>query len=301
MKTLLTSLFLTLLSVSLIAQTPLKLQLNLEKGKTYSIKSVTRQTMQQGVSGQSYNINITANRVISFQLLGRENDVLELEMRFDTTITSLKSAMYNKETNAAKPSKDPAERLLNKMSLMPLKVKFSNTGKYVSLSNYAEYKAFVMQVVDSLPASKQDEAKKAAESLLKESALRSMVEPLFAHLTDKALKVGDSWESNYVSNSNDMSILFFNTYVLKAVDGGAALVTGSTEMESMASTNPAFKFEQPIKGTATFEGKVDLKTGLMRSLSEKSQMQGVLVANSNGTDIKVDLKVDAQTDNTLTY
>jgi hypothetical protein len=301
MKTFLFSLFLSLMSVSLMAQTTAKLQLNLEKGKTYTIKSVTKQTLQQSVSGQSYNINITANRVISFKMLGRESDVLELEVRFDTTITTLKSAMFNKETNAAKPSKEPAERLLNKMSLMPLKVKLSNSGKFVSLSNYAEYKSFVMQVVDSLPAAKQDEGKKAAESLLKESSLRSYVEPLFAHLSDKALNVNDSWESTYVTNSNDMSILFFNTYVLKGVDAGIAHVTGTTEMESMASTNPAIKFDQPIKGTATLEGNVDLKTGLMRTLSEKSQMQGVLTANSNGTEMKVELKVDGQTDNTLTY
>lgn len=301
MKTFLFSLFLTLLSTSLIAQTPVKLQLNLEKGKTYTVKSVTKQTMQQTVAGQSYNMNITANRVVSLKMLGRENDVLELEMRFDTTITNIKSAMLNKETNAAKPSKDPAERLLNKMSLFPLKTKFSAVGKFIGFSNYAEYKAFVMQVVDSLPASKQDDAKKTAEMLLKESALKSLVEPFFAHLSDKSLNVNDSWESNYVSNSNDMSILFYNTYTLKGVENGTALVSGSTEMESMASTNPSIKFEQPIKGTATFEGKVDLKTGLMLYVSEKNQMQGVLVANSGGADIKVDLKVDAQSETTTRF
>lgn len=301
MKTFLSLLLFTLLSASLMAQSPVKLQLNLEQGKTYAVKSVTKQTMQQSVSGQSYNMNITANRVISFKMLNRENDVLELEMRFDTTDTSIKSAMFNKETSSAKPSKDPTERLLNKMSLFPLKAKISVAGKFVAFSNYAEYKAFVMQVVDSLPASKQDEGKKVAESLLKESALRSLVEPLFAHLSDKSLNLNDSWESNYVTNSNDMSILIFNTYVLKAVENGTALVSGSTEMESMASTNPAIKFDQPIKGKSTFDGKVDLKTGLVLSFSEKSQLQGVLVANSNGAEMKVELKVDGQTETTSNH
>lgn len=301
MKTFLFSLFLTLLSTSLMAQTPVKLQLNLEKGKTYTVKSVTKQTMQQSVAGQSYNMNITANRVISLKMLGRENDVLELEMRFDSTITTVKSAMYNKETNAAKPSKDPAERMLNKMGLFPLKTKFSTAGKFIGFSNYAEYKAFVMQVVDSLPASKQDEAKKTAETLLKESSLKSMIEPFFVHLSDKSLNVNDSWESNYVMNSNDMSILAFNTYSMKAVENGTALVSGSTEMESMDSTNPSIKFEQPIKGTSTFEGKVDLKTGLMLNVSEKSQMQGVIATKSGGADIKVDLKVDAQSETSTIF
>ncbi len=299
MKKVLSSLIFTLLSVTLMAQTPVALKLNLEKGKTYTVKTVTKQTMQQSMSGQSFNMNITAARVTSFKLLGKENEELELEMKFDTTITAIKSAMFNKETNAAKPGKDPVDRLLNKMSLYPLKAKFSTAGKFIAFSNYGDFKSNVMLVIDSLPASKQDEGKKVAETLLKETAIRSLVEPLFAHLSDKPLNINNTWESNYITNSNDMSILFFNTYVLKSVENGTALLTGSTEMESMASTNPSVKFDQPIKGTATFEGKVDLKTGLMVSVSEKSQMQGVLSVNNGGINIKVDLKVDAQTETNL--
>lgn len=297
MKTFFFSLLFSLLSVALMAQTPVALKLNLEKGKTYAHKTLTKQTMQQSVSGQSFNINITATRVTSFKLLGKENEVLELEMRFDTTITAIKSAMFNKETDAAKPGKDPVDRLMNKMSLYPLKAKFSTAGKFLAFSNYSDFKTSVMLVIDSLPSSKQDEGKKVAETLLKESALRSLVEPIFAHLSDKPLNINDTWESNYITNSNDMSILFFNTYMLKSVENGSALLTGTTEMESMASTNPSIKFDQPIKGTATFEGKVDLKTGLILFVSEKSKMQGTLSANSGGTEVKVDLKVDAQTEN----
>lgn len=299
MKTSLFSLLFTLLSVTLMAQTPVALKLNLEKGKTYAQKTVTKQTMQQSVAGQSFNINITATRVTSFKMLSQENDVLELEMKFDTTITSIKSAMLNKETDATKPGKDPVDRIMNKMSLYPIKAKISTAGKFIAFGNYNEFKSNVMLVIDSLPTSKQDEGKKVAETLIKESALRSLVEPYFAHLSDKPLKINDTWESNYITNSNDMSILFFNTYVLKAVENGTALLTGSTEMESMASTNPSIKFDQPIKGTATFEGKVDLKTGLMLFVSEKSQMQGIISANSGGVDYKVDLKVDAQTENSI--
>lgn len=299
MKTFLFSLLFTLMSASLMAQTPVALKLNLVKGKTYAQKSVTKQTMQQSVSGQSFNINITATRVTSFKMLSQENDVLELEMKFDTTITSIKSAMLNKETDATKPGKDPVDRIMNKISLYPLNAKFSTTGKFIAFGNFNEFKSKVMLVIDSLPTSKQDEGRKAAETLLKESALRSWVEPFFAHLSEKPLNVNDTWESNYVTNSNDMSILFFNTYVLKAVENGSALLTGSTEMESMASTNPSIKFDQPIKGTATFQGKVDLKTGLMLSVSENSKMQGTLTANSGGIEMKVDLKVDAQTENSL--
>ena len=51
MKTLITSLFLVFCGISLMAQTPVDLKLNLEKGKVYTVKSSGKQTMQQSVSG----------------------------------------------------------------------------------------------------------------------------------------------------------------------------------------------------------------------------------------------------------
>jgi len=297
MKTFLFSMFFSLLSVTLMAQSPVALKLNLEKGKVYTLKSTTKQAMQQGVAGQSMVVNVVMNRVTSFKMLGQENDAVELEIRFDTLITKISASMYTKETNSTQPGKDPSERLANKMSLYPLKAKFSTAGKFISFSNLNEYKANVMLVIDSLPDSKKDDAKKQAEMLLKESSLKSIVEPYFAHLTDKTLKLNDAWESSYITTSNDISFLVFNNYVLKSVENSQALLSGTSEMESMSSTNPLIKLDQPVKCKSTFDERIDLKTGMLKTFSEKNHMEGTVTVNNNGTDIKVDLKIDAQTEN----
>jgi len=279
-----------------MSQTPVALKLNLEKGKTYTIKSTAKQAMQQGVAGQSMVVNIVVNRVTRFKMLGQENDVVELEIKFDTTATKISAAMYAKETNSTQPGKDPVDRLMYKMGMYPLKAKFSTAGKFISFPNYAEYKANVMMVIDSLPNSQKDDAKKQADMLLKESALKSIVEPYFSHLTDKALKTNDTWESSYITTANDMAFLVFNTYVLKGVENGQALLSGTSEMESMSSSNPLIKLDQPVKGSSTFEGRVDLATGMMQTISEKNHLEGTLTVNNNGTDLKVDLKIDGQSE-----
>jgi len=299
MKTFLSTLLFTLMSVSLMAQTPATLKLNLEKGKTYTVKTVTKQTMQQGVSGQSMVANVLANHVISFKLLGREKDVLELEVRFDTVVNKISAPGYSKETSSAQPGKDPLERLQNKMSLYPLNAKFSTAGKFVAFSNLNEYKTNVMLFIDSLPDSKKDDAKKQADMLLKESALKSSIEPLFAHLTEKPVNLNDSWESSYVTSVSDISFLVFNTYILKAVENGQAVLTASSEIESMPSSNSSVKIEQPIKGSATFDIRVDLATGMIATQSEKSKMEGSMTVSNGGTDYKVDLKIEAQAETNL--
>jgi len=299
MKTFLSLLLFTLLSATLMAQTPVALKLNLEKGKTYTIKSTSKQAMQQAVAGQSMVVNIVVNRVTRFKMLGQENGVVELEIKFDTTATKISAAMYAKETNSSQPGKDPAERLMYKMGKYPLKAKFSTAGKFVGFTNYDEYKANVMLVIDSLANSQKDDAKRQADMLLKESALKSIVEPFFSHLTDKAVNMNDTWESSYITTANDMSFLVFNNYVLKGVENGQALLSGTAEMESMSSSNPMIKMDQPIKGNSTFEGRVDLATGMMLTLSEKNHTEGTLTLNNNGTDMKVDLKIDRQSETTL--
>lgn len=299
MKTFLFSFLFTLLSASLISQTPVALKLNLEKGKTYTIRSTAKQAMQQSVAGQSMVLNVTMNRVTNFKILGQESDVVEMEIKFDTVTTKISSAMFSKESNSSQPGKDPVDRIMYKMGFYPLKAKFSTAGKFFIFPNFAEYKANVMMVIDSLPDSKKDDAKKQAEMLLKESALRSIVEPFFIHLTDKAVKTNDTWEASYITSANDMSFLVFNNYVLKGVENGQALLSGTSEMESMLSGNPMIKLDQPVKGSSTFEGRVDLATGLMLTNSDKGHTEGTLTVNNNGTDIKVDLKIDSQTETIL--
>jgi len=299
MKNFLSLLLFTLLSAALMAQTPVALKLNLEKGKTYTFKSTAKQAMQQGVAGQSMVVNINTNRVTRLKMLGQENDVVELEIKFDTTTTKISAAMYSKETNSSQPGKDPVDRIMYKMGFYPLNAKFSTSGKFVGFSNLAEYKANVMLVIDSLPNSQKDDAKKLAETLLKESALKSIVEPFFSHLTDKPVKANVTWESSYITSANDMSFLVFNNYVLKGFEKDQALLSGTSEMESMSSQNPMIKLDQPIKGSSTFEGRVDLTTGMMLSISDKNHTEGTFTVNNNGSNLKVDLKIEGQSETFL--
>ena len=296
MKTFLSLMLFTLMSAALMAQTPVALKLNLEKGKTYTVKTVTKQTMQQGVAGQSMVVNVLANHVTSFKLLNRENDVLELEVRFDTVANKISSAMFNKEMSSAQPGKEPLERLQNKMSLYPLKAKINTAGKFVGFSNLDEFKAKVMMVIDSLPDSKKDEAKTQAAMLLKESALKSTIEPMFGHLTDKPVNLNDSWESSYIMSINDISFLVYNTYTLKSLENGQAVLSGTSEIESLPSSNSTVKIEQPIKGSASLDVRVDMASGMLATQTEKNKMEGTITVTNGGTDYKVDLKIEAQSE-----
>ncbi|MDR3651469.1 MAG: DUF6263 family protein [Paludibacter sp.] len=297
MKKLILSAFVALSGIALMAQTPVNIKLNLEKGKVYTIKSTSKQAIQQSVSGQQYNLDVTSNSVISYKVLSKINDIMEIEFKFDTIATKISSTMFNKETNSAKPAgNEPIDKIMNKMSTYKLIAKISTAGKFIEFVNYSKYKDSIMFVMDSIPASKKDMAQKQADALLSESAVKSMVEPLFAYLPDKAVKTGDTWETTYVRAANNMSMLCLNSFTLKGIENNVATISGKSDIESMPSNDPNAQMSSELKGTITFDGTLDLKTGLALKNSSKGHIEGTSTMKNNGNEMKIPLVIDSQSE-----
>jgi hypothetical protein len=297
MKKIISSVFLAFLAISLMAQTAVTLKLNLEKGKVYKVKNTSKQVMQITAGGQQINMDITSNNVVSYKVLKQENDVMDIEFKFDTIASKTTSPMMNKEMNSAKPAgNDPLEKIMNKMSSNTIIAKISTTGKFVDFVTYPKFKDNVMMVLDSIPATKRDQAKIVADMLLKESAVKSMIEPMFAYLPEAAVKTGDSWETTYVRSASGMSMLTLNTFTLKSVDKNVGTISGKTEIESLPSTDPNAQTSQEIKGNMTFEGTIDVATGLALNNTAKGRIEGTITQKANGQEMKMPIVIDSQSE-----
>ena len=147
--------------------------------------------------------------------------------------------MFSRETNSAKPGNEPLEKIMNKMSTYKIIAKITNAGKFVQFVNLGKFTDSIMFVLDSVPASKRDDARKQADALLKESAIKSIIEPMFSYLPEKAVNIGDTWETSYFNVSGTMSILSLNTHKLEGIENNLARVSGTSEAEAMPSTDPA--------------------------------------------------------------
>jgi hypothetical protein len=296
MKTFLVSFFCLLISLSMFAQAPVNVKFNLEKGKRYFIKSVSTQNLQQSVSGQQIAINIKSNRVISFRLIDKVNDILTLELKFDTIASSMMYPGGSKETNSTKPGDLPEEKLLNKLSALTLQVKINTSGKYQSLVNYNSFRDSILMVLDNVSVAQKDAAKKLAEALVKESAVTSLFEPLFSYLPEKPIKVGDKWENSFLSTSSDISFIVMNNTTLTDVKGNLASFTGESAMESMPNTDPEAVTTTDLKGTSTFNGSIDTQTGLCKQKSEKGHFAGSAKTKQGGQEYNIQLTLDSQSE-----
>ena len=75
-----------------------------------------------------------------------------------------------------------------------------------------------------------------------------MIEPIFSYLPEKPVNIGDTWETSYFNVSATLSILLLNTHKLEGIENNLARVSGTSEAESMPSTDPAAKLTQELKG-----------------------------------------------------
>lgn len=295
MKKIISSIILTLLGISLMAQAQVTLKLNLVNGKTYTVKTTSKQAIQQTANGQTFNMDITSYSVTSYKVLKQENDIMDIEFKFDTIATKISSVMFTKEMNSAKlGSKEPIDRIMNKMSQNTVIAKISTAGKFVEFVTYTKFKDNVMFVLDSIAAGKRDQAKTQAEALLKESAVKSMIEPLFAYLPEKPVKVGDSWETSFLQSANNVSMLCINTFALKSVENNVAAVSGKSEIESIPSSDPNAQMSQELKGNITFDCTMDLATGLRLKNTSKGHIDGTTTMKNNGTEMKMPMKLDSE-------
>lgn len=301
MKAFIFTVFLVLTGISLQAQTPVSLKLNLEKGKMYTIKSTSKQAIQQTANGQSFKMDVVSTMVFTYKVLKQENDVMDIEFKFDTIATKISSPMFNKETNSAKPAgKEPLEKIMNKMSKYKIIAKISTAGKFIDFVNYGKYKDSVMFVLDSVPAAKRDQAKTQADGVLKESAVKSMIEPLFAYLPETSVKTGDNWETSYFRITSNVSLMAQNSFTLKGVENNLATVTGKTEVESMPITDPTAQMTQEMKGSMTFESSMDIPTGLTLKNTAKGHIEGTTTMKNNGNEMKIPMVVDSESEIIMT-
>jgi len=113
-------------------------------------------------------------------------------------------------------------------------------------------------------------------------------------LPEKAVKIGDTWETTYSLTSNNVSMLSLNTFTLKGVEKNVATISGKSEIESLPSTDPNAQMVQALKGTITSDGTLYLKTGQVLKNTSKGNIEGTMTMKSNNAEMKI--KLDSQSE-----
>jgi hypothetical protein len=294
-------LFITLLlTITMYAADPIKL--NLVQGKSYKIRVNSHQNVERTVNDQKINVEVITNNVFTFKALGQENDIFRIEVKLDSMENKISSPGGKMEISFNKPAKsgDYIGMIRNRLCQFTIIAKISSAGKFIGFTNYKTFKDSVLSVMDIVPDSKKDQVQQQTDGLIKESVIRSMVEPFFNYIPEKSVNPGDKWEISFIQPSNFFNLLMSNTFVLDKIENGQAKITGNTEIEALPSNEP----DKPgtpqrsveAKGTATVDLLVDTAIGFMSKSSNKSHLEGVITIQNQGKETKTALVVDSKSE-----
>ena len=303
MKKLISTSIAICVSVLLMAQTSATLMLNLEKNKTYRVKSKTEQNTTVTYGGNVQQVETKTQSSISLKPISAGDDFMMAEVRFDTTIT--KVSMPKMEINSTKTgsinssnNEDVMNYIMNRFSKAVFNVKLSLSGKVMEISNIKTISDELTKSIDSLQGPMAAQKGQLAQ-MVGESAIKGSIESITAYLPGKQVNVGDKWDSNIKMSGGGLSMSITSNYKLKKITGNQADIAADVTIEP-ASQEPTVINGMPmtydIRGLGKSNITVDTKTGWMSKASSKSHLQGNMNIKAQGNDMQIPLEVDSNTE-----
>jgi hypothetical protein len=303
MKTFISIVLAIMFSASLMAQTA-NLKLNLEKNKTYRIKSINEQNTTVTYGGSPQQIETKKLIILSLMPLNNEADNVVANVRFDTLITNV--SMPKMEINSTKAgnikSSDPSEivgAFLNRLSKVTLNVKLAPTGNVIEIANLQALQGEITKGIDSIQGQMSGMIKTQIQNMISESSLKGMIETVTAYLPGKQVSVGDKWESHISISENGLGMLIGTTYKLKKITGNMAEVSAESTIEPASQTPVEMNGAQityDVRGLGKTTLTIDTKTGWIIKTSSKNHTQGNMNIKAQGNDMQMPMESDGVTE-----
>ncbi len=300
MKKILFSAFALVLCGSMMAQNSAVLKLNLERNKVYKHKSNSDMNITQSVNGMQQNQQVKNKSYLSIKMVDSKPDFMIAEVRFDSVITIMNVMGQTIITNSNKPgdiksavATDISGAILNRFCNNPLFVKMDYSGKVLEVVNLKMFSDVVTKGLDS--AKIDPSTKNQLASMVKMDAIKPTIEGVYALLPGKSANIGDTWEVSNVINSNGMNLTSTSKFKLVSLSNNVATLAAESNIAAIGGkpmeTNGMKINYDDLKGLGKSTILVDMKTGLIKDVTGKSNIAGNLSLDMAGTNMQIPLEI----------
>jgi hypothetical protein len=259
------------------AAAAVRLELKLDKGKTYYERSLIDQRMTNEVMGMQQVVHVVLGTI-------RKLDVLDVDgqgnmrVRYTYTWSRFKQVdpMSTVDYDSAQHSSPPggAEGFAALLG-QSYTLRLSPRGKVLEVDGL---KALAEAVQKKLPPGTNLSApNNPLTSFLDEQAVREMTEGLLGVYPDKPVEPGDSWtETKLVKRGLPMVVE--STWTLQGLEGGVARIGAAETLKSDPDAPPmdadGMKMKIDLSGSQAGTIRVEQATGLIRTSSGRHQLKG---------------------------
>lgn len=296
MRTLISLFFLASINVAVMSQ-PAELKYNLEKGKTYKIKSSSVQDQTMTVQGTERKTETKNVSYFSLKMLDAKPDFFLAEVKFDTmrTTVSMPPMELTSTEKGDINAEDPVEVtkcILNRLSNSTMVVRLDYGGHVQDIMNHNVIEQTVLQGTDSLKG-QAAMAKGQLEMMVTKEALVGMIEGITAYLPNTKVIKGDTWESSVVSKQGGVGMAINTSFVLKELTQKNGTIEGDIIIEP-ASTGPTMmngaEITNKLRGLGESNMVIDPNTGWLIKASSKIRLSGTMDVKAPGQNMSLPME-----------
>jgi hypothetical protein len=306
MKKILLSLLSISLGIAAMAQNGATLKLNLEKNKTYRLKSSSEQTISQTMNGMQQNTSVHSGSVVSIKMMDATADFMVAEFRFDTLVTVTNAMGKTTNINSALEGNikssdmgDVMTAIMNRLTKNPLYVKIDYAGKVIELVNAKMLADVILKDTASITGETAPVIKMQIANTASDKSLITLVEMFTHYLPGKAVASGDTWDVTETMNSGGMSLDIVTTYHLQGIKGNAANLNAEASIKASDNAapldyGPAKITYGELKGMGKSDMDINTQTGLLIRNTVKTHIAGNLNVSVQGMNLQIPMEMDGE-------
>jgi hypothetical protein len=266
------------MSVAAFAQTH-KIELNLTKGKVYTLNSHVKSEINQTINGQANKIQMAIGGKMSFKVLENTNAVYNIAVWYDRLSMRMKlpNGVFEFSSNK-KSDKDFISAMLAAVTDKSFFIKMSTKGKVLEVVGID---SLFSNMVDQFPQIGEEQKKQIQKQIMQSygaDAFKGQLEMTFAILPSGPVSLGDTWKIKTKLESG-MAANVESHYTLKEVTDSFYIISGNSKIATVDNNDYIEINGMPVRydlnGTQQSIIQVSRITGWVIEGRSDQMMQGV--------------------------
>jgi hypothetical protein len=259
-----------------IAQT-VTVQLDLEKGATYSQQSSSDVSVKQNYAGQEIDIQMKVVSKVNFKVLSVTNTGYDMEVVYERISMIMEMPTGTMEFSSDKPeSGDVMSSILAAMMNKPFGITMTRQGKVPEVRNISALFESAFEKYPDLTDDQKQQIIAQLSNTFGEQGFKGNIEMVTAVFPEGPVAIGDTWTSQTELESG-MTANVKSMYRLESVEDAHFVISGKSEIVTKGTSDDAAPMKYDLAGTMTSTIKLAKKTGWIHDASIKQSLSGKVI------------------------
>jgi len=294
--------------LSILAQNTVNLKLNLEKNKTYRLKSVSEQAVTQTINGVAQTTESKVDYSLSLKMVDATSDFIVTEIYFDTLINSTNTMGKLVNSNSLSEGDikstevaDVLSCIMNRLSRNAVYVKMDFAGRATEIVNSKMLSDIILKDTSLITLAGPTGAalKSQVLNLVSDNNLKTIIELFTYRLPGRQVSIGDKWDVIQKISSGGMMLDIMTSYQLNGLNGNNANINAESTIKAADNAAPiesggAKVTYDDLIGLSKSTMVIDIRTGLVVEDKSKIHITGNLGISAPGFSMQMPMDINGE-------